>query len=88
MGRMSYERRKPDSEEENASEASHDARLQQLCLMVGVAIMHDIRMVVREELERYMEKTEPMNYHSTMMCIRQELERVGLTKEGSDHDPK
>ena len=49
---MSSERRKTDSEEENASEASHDARLKQLCLMVGVAIMHDVRMVVREELER------------------------------------
>tara|TARA_B100000214_G_C23892956_1_gene592698 strand:- start:219 stop:467 length:249 start_codon:yes stop_codon:yes gene_type:complete len=49
---MSSKRGKADSEEENASEASHDARLKQLCLMVGVAIMHDVRMVVREELER------------------------------------
>ena len=51
--------------------------------------MHDVRMVVREELERYMEKAGPMNYHSTMMCIRHELERVGLskgTKIGDLHD--
>ena len=38
----------------------NDAKIKQLAMMTGVAIMHDIRMIVREELER-----------------------VGLTKKGS-----
>jgi hypothetical protein len=62
-----------------SEETDKDAKIQQLAMVAGIAIMHDVRMVVREELERYMDKTAPMNYHSTMMCIRHELERVGLT---------
>ena len=29
-----------------------DAKIRQLCMLLGISIMHDIRMVVREELER------------------------------------
>jgi len=29
-----------------------DAKIKQLCMLLGISIMHDIRMVVREELER------------------------------------
>lgn len=40
-----------------------DAKLRNLAMLAGVAIMHDVRMVVREELER-----------------------VGLSKAGDLHD--
>jgi hypothetical protein len=29
-----------------------DEKVKTLCIMLGVSIMHDVRMVIREELER------------------------------------
>ena len=29
-----------------------DEKLKQLAMIVGISVMHDIRMIVREELER------------------------------------
>ena len=29
-----------------------DAKIKQLCMLIGISIMHDVRMIVREELER------------------------------------
>ena len=43
------------------TESEREARIKHLAMITGIAIMHDIRMVVREELER-----------------------VGLTKEESE----
>ena len=34
------------------TEAEREARIKNLAMITGIAIMHDIRMVVREELER------------------------------------
>jgi hypothetical protein len=34
-----------------------DAKIKQLSMLLGISIMHDIRMIVREELER-MEATK------------------------------